>query len=130
MRGKCVSGRTVRLLTLLIVAVCGSASAAAAQTTYSAIWDANTDPHTVGYRVFGGVASGAYTWSVDVGNATTAALPPLSPGSSYYFVVRAYNAAGELGPASNEPGRPAQHAPRSFGQHFRFTPDALLVASR
>jgi hypothetical protein len=102
MRGKCVSGRTVRLLTLLIVAVCGSASAAAAQTTYSAVWDANTDPHTVGYRVFGGVASGAYTWSVDVGNATTAALPPLSPGSSYYFVVRAYNAAGELGPASNE----------------------------
>ena len=102
MRGKCVSDRTVRLLTLPIVAVCGSASAAAAQTTNSAIWDANTDPHTVGYRVFGGVASGAYTWSVDVGNATSAALPPLSPGSSYYFVVRAYNAAGELGPASNE----------------------------
>ena len=102
MRGKCVSDRTVRLLTLPIVAVCGSASAAAAQTTYYAVWDANTDPHTVGYRVFGGVASGAYTWSVDVGNATSAALPPLSPGSSYYFVVRAYNAAGELGPASNE----------------------------
>ena len=86
MRGKCVSGRTVRLLTLLIVAVCGSASAAAAQTTYSAIWDANTDPHTVGYRVFGGVASGAYTWSVDVGNATTAA--PATPVAGKFLLHR------------------------------------------
>ena len=76
MRGKCVSDRTVRLLTLPIVAVCGSASAAAAQTTYYAVWDANTDPHTVGYRVFGGVASGAYTWSVDVGNADLVDQPP------------------------------------------------------
>jgi predicted phage tail protein len=65
-------------------------------------WDANEDPYTVGYRLYGGTASGQYIWSVDVGNTTSASLPPLPAGSTYYFVVRAYNSAGQLGLPSNE----------------------------
>jgi predicted phage tail protein len=81
---------------------CASAVSPAAQTNYSVAWDANQDPYTVGYRLYGGTAPGQYTWSVDVGNATSAQLPPLPPGSTYYFVVRAYNAAGQLSAPSNE----------------------------
>lgn len=100
-RGKCVWGRAARLLAIALLVTGGSVASASAQV-YSAVWDANTDPYTVGYRVFGGVASGVYTWSVDAGNQTSVTLPPLSPGASYYFVVRAYNSAGQFGPPSNE----------------------------
>jgi hypothetical protein len=67
------------------------------------LWDANTDGVTVGYRVFYGLAPGdTTTGSVDAGNTTTATVQNLTPGIRYYFVVRAYNAAGDLGPPSNE----------------------------
>lgn len=101
-RGKCVWGRTGRLLTFALVAVLWSATGVRAQTIYSVSWDANTDPYTVGYRVYGGTTSGQYGWSIDAGAATTATLPPLAPGSAYFFVVRAYNSAGQLGSPSNE----------------------------
>ena len=113
-RCKCVWGRTIRLLAVLW---CASAATAAAQTTYSVAWDANNDLSTAGYRLYGGIAPGQYAWSIDVGNATTAALPALPPGTTYYFVVRAYNASGQFGPPSNEAsldlnGRPGM--PTSF----------------
>jgi predicted phage tail protein len=80
----------------------GASVATANAQVYSAVWDANTDPYTVGYRVFGGTSSGVYSWSVDAGNQTSATLPALPPGATYYFVVRAYNSAGQLGAPSNE----------------------------
>ena len=107
-------GRTIRLLACLW---CASVATAAAQTTYTAAWDANADSATVGYRVYGGTAPGLYVWSIDVGNTTTAPLPPLPAGGTYYFAVRAYNTSGQLGPPSNEAsinlnGRPG--VPTSF----------------
>jgi hypothetical protein len=70
-------------------------------------WDANTltgDPNidTVGYKLHIGVASGNYTQIIDIGSATTATVSNLISGSSYYFVVGAYSAAGVEGPNSNE----------------------------
>jgi hypothetical protein len=70
-------------------------------------WDANTstgDPNTntVGYRLHIGTASGNYSRVIDVGSATTAAISNLISGSTYYFVVSAYNVAGIEGPYSNE----------------------------
>lgn len=118
LRGKCVWGRSARRLAVaLLLTVCAAVSASA-QTVYSAVWDANTDEYTVGYRVFGGTASGVYSWSVDAGDRTSATLPPLAPGTSYYFIVRAYNSAGQYGPPSNEAtidlgGRPG--VPVGFG---------------
>jgi hypothetical protein len=48
-----------------------------------------------------GTASGTYTKSVDVGNATSTTIS-LNPGTTYYFVVKALNAPGVESPASNE----------------------------
>ncbi|MFZ5573116.1 MAG: Ig-like domain-containing protein [Thermodesulfobacteriota bacterium] len=65
-------------------------------------WGACTGEVT-GYRVYYGTTSGSYASNREVGNVTQYALSNLSltEGSTYYFVVRAYNAAGE-GPNSNE----------------------------
>ena len=69
--------------------------------TVTATWDANTDPYTAGYRLYYGTAPGSYTTSIDVGNVVSRQVT-LSPGATYYFVVRAYNAESQLGPASAE----------------------------
>jgi hypothetical protein len=70
-------------------------------------WDANMltgDPNTdtVGYRLHIGATSGNYDQVIDLGSATTATVSNLISGSSYYFVVGAYNAAGVEGPNSDE----------------------------
>jgi hypothetical protein len=84
----------------LMVLVLG-VSSAHAQTTVTAAWDPNTDAYTAGYRLYYGTAPGTYQWSVDAGNQTSAPIA-LSPGSVYYFTVRAYTAQYEQGPASTE----------------------------
>jgi hypothetical protein len=77
-----------------------AASAAQAQHTVTATWDRNSDTYTTGYRLFYGTAAGSYQWSVDVGNQIS---KPLSLAAGrYYFVVRAYNASFQYGPASTE----------------------------
>jgi fibronectin type III domain protein len=70
-------------------------------------WNANpptSDPatNTTGYRVHVGLASGIYTQSTNVGNTTAVTESTLVSGSTYYFVVTAYNSAGLEGPPSNE----------------------------
>ena len=90
---KCVWGRSPRRAALALV-LCVTSPALAAAQSYSLAWNQNPDPVTVGYVVFGGLQPGNYVWSADVGRATTASLPPLPPGNSYYFVVRARDAAG------------------------------------
>jgi Fibronectin type III domain len=70
-------------------------------------WSANTptnDPgtNTVGYRLHIGRASANYTQTIDVGSSTTTTVSLLVSGSTYYFVVGAYNAAEIEGPYSNE----------------------------
>lgn len=72
---------------------------AAAQVRVTASWDANGDPVTAGYRVFVGGAPGQYTGAIDTGRATSTTLS-LPPGGVYYLTVRAYTAAGVLGPSA------------------------------
>ena len=83
---------------------------AMAQQNVTVAWDRNTDSNTAGYRVYYGPSSGNYVGNVDVGTATTysATVPA---GSRYFIVVRAYNAAGQLGAASNEISTPVTGAP-------------------
>jgi hypothetical protein len=69
--------------------------------TVTASWDANTDGVTTGYIVYYGTSSGGYSSQIDVGRSTTYQLN-LASGTTYFFVVKAYNALGELGPASTE----------------------------
>ncbi len=55
-----------------------------------------------GYRVYYGTSSGSYPQSIDVGNVTTCQVRDLPGGSTYYFVVTAYNLAGAESEPSNE----------------------------
>jgi hypothetical protein len=69
-------------------------------------WNANlgtSNPatNTIGYRLYSGLSSGNYTQSTDVGNTTTFTLSNLTSGSTYYFVITAYDSAGlESSPSS------------------------------
>ena len=65
-------------------------------------WDRNPETSVAGYRVYQGVASGAYTNVVDTGNATSAIISNLVEGATYYFAVTAYNILGLESDYSNE----------------------------
>src|SRR5688572_18434699 len=87
------------LAAVLLVSTCVEAR------SVTAVWDANTDGVTVGYRLYwesqpqGG--GDGYTFSADVGNATSHQVD-LIPGATYYFVVTAYDSSGYEGPPSHE----------------------------
>lgn len=89
------------LLSALAIVLAIGVSTAFAQATVTASWDRNTDANTAGYRLYYGTTPGSYQWSVDAGNQVSVPIP-LSRGSVYYFVVRAYNASFEYGPPSSE----------------------------
>ena len=100
---RCFDRLARRALALVgaLVLVATGASTAEAQITATVSWDPNPDSYTVGYRLYYGTEPGTYDTSVDVGSAVSVPIT-LSPGDVYYFVVRAYNLQGTLGPASAE----------------------------
>jgi hypothetical protein len=57
-------------------------------TTYT-----NGDPFTdlAGYKIYYGTTPGSYTEMLDVGNVNQYTVTNLSSGSTYYFVITAYN---------------------------------------
>ena len=74
--------------------------AAAAPVTLA--WDAVTAPELAGYKLYYGYASRSYRLSVNVGQATTAALSGLDEAKVYYLAVVAYDAHGNESDFSNE----------------------------
>jgi hypothetical protein len=77
---------------------CLGAAAWAGELTLS--WRPNPDSEKVaGYVVRYGGVSGFHPMAFDVGKATSATLSGLEEGVDYYFVVSAYNAAGESTPS-------------------------------
>lgn len=98
-------GTIAAALWLLLASPVQAASFAAfssAPGVVTSYWAPNTDGVTVGYRLYYGRASQDYETSVDAGSLTTLVVSGLTPGTRYYFVVRAYNAVGTIGPPSNE----------------------------
>jgi hypothetical protein len=65
-------------------------------------WDGSNDSDIAAYRVYYGSASGSYDQQLDVGLATTAIIPNLPDGSTYFFAVTAYNSEGVESAPSNE----------------------------
>ena len=68
-------------------------SAASAQTVVTVAWNALNDPAVVGYRVYQGTNSRAYTKATTVVNANQAQLPVLD-GTITFFALTACNANG------------------------------------
>lgn len=60
-------------------------------------WNASpSDPAIVtGYKLYRGTASGTYQLSQTLGKVTTATEPSLTAGTTYFWVVTAFNSAGE-----------------------------------
>ena len=76
-------------------------------TSITLAWNADSatsDPGTnpTGYKLHIGFSSGNYTQTENVGKVTTATVSSLKSGSTYYFVVTAYDAAGIQSPYSNQ----------------------------
>ena len=65
-------------------------------------WDPNTEPELAGYRLYYGLSSGEYQYSVDVGNQTTYTLTDLEAGKTYYIAATAYNTTGQESDYSDE----------------------------
>ena len=63
-------------------------------------WDANSEPHLAGYRVYSGPASRDYNSHVDVGNQTSYSME--TPFQTTYFAVTAYDDNGQESDFSNE----------------------------
>jgi hypothetical protein len=106
------------------------AAASAEQVTLA--WDPSPDASVTGYVVYFGTASGVYSSSVDVLNQTRHIFESLTDGVTYYFVVRAYNAAGDFSPASNEArlvGSFSDH-PLTAGVHVMRTVHITELRSR
>jgi len=73
-----------------------------AGTAATLAWNADTSTGLAGYKVYLGTASGVYGTSINVGNVTSYVMSNLAVGTTYYFVVTAYNISGSESLPSNE----------------------------
>ncbi len=78
------------------------AQAESISRTISFAWDASPSAGVVGYRVHYGTRSGNYPQHIDVGLATNVEIPNLVEGTTYFFALTAYDAAGIESDASME----------------------------
>ena len=93
-----VLGTVVGLILLLIWPV----GILEADTVVNLVWDANTEPDLAGYKIHYGTSSGRYTLAADAGRVNTGSIPNLQANTTYYFVVTAYDVAGNESQPSNE----------------------------
>ncbi len=68
------------------------------------IWNANGESDLAGYKIYRATASGAYGAPIAtiVGNQTSHVVSGLQPGTTYFFVITAYDNAGNESGWSNE----------------------------
>src|SRR5687768_6336707 len=101
MNGKLfVNGSRLRALFAFVLA--GAIAPLAYSAAVTIEWDANQEPHVVGYNVYVGTQSRVYNTMLDSGNATTNRVSSLQPGSTYYFAVTAYAQDRSESPFSEE----------------------------
>ena len=77
-------------------------SLAQAEKTVTLAWDPSPTPTVVGYTIQYGTNSGRYSEFLLYGIATTAVIPELQEGVTYYFVVTAHTDGGLESDPSNE----------------------------
>lgn len=67
-----------------------------------ATWNPNNEADLAGYTISYGTESGQYSVEQDVGNSTVFVAEDLVDGEDYYFVVKAYDQAGNISDPSVE----------------------------
>ena len=77
---------------------------ASATSSVTLTWNANTESDLAGYKIYRATTSGGYGTPITTlqGNVTTFIASGLQLGTTYYFVVTAYDSAGNESPLSNE----------------------------
>ncbi|MBK5281300.1 MAG: fibronectin type III domain-containing protein [Nitrospiraceae bacterium] len=77
---------------------------APATSSATLTWNANTDSDLAGYKIYRATTSGGYgaTIATVPGNITTYIAAGLQSGTTYFFVITAYDSTGNESPFSNE----------------------------
>lgn len=78
------------LTSLLLIAI--TINSFAGEVTL--IWDANTEPDLLGYKVYYSIEPGVYNIFTNVGNITEYTITDLRDDVFNYFVVTAYDTEG------------------------------------
>jgi fibronectin type 3 domain-containing protein len=87
---------------LLVTTACAPSTGSDATSTLS--WDASTGPDVAGYKIYQATASGAYGAPIALVpmDMTSYTVTGLEWGTTYFFVVTAYNSDGAESTFSNE----------------------------
>jgi len=117
-----ITGLTKFLGSLLILAALSPTVQAGQSVTLA--WNRSSDTNVVGYNVYYGGASSAYTNEISVGNATNATITGLVQGTTYYFAATTYVSSGMESPFSSEL---SYTVPILAGVQFRVTPTRQFV---
>jgi hypothetical protein len=96
------SPRWLRILLCSLFALLVGGLPAFALQSVTLAWDPSPEPNLAGYRLKYGTSSGSYTQTLEIGNTTTATVPNLSEGGTYFFVVTAVNSSSLESIPSNE----------------------------
>jgi hypothetical protein len=75
---------------------------ALADQSVTLTWSPSPDTNAVGYKIYYGGASQAYTNTVALGNVTNVTVSGLTEGATYYFAATTVSAAGTESIFSNE----------------------------
>src|SRR2546422_5063080 len=94
--------RRALFVACVLTVLCSLAPALSSAAQVTLAWDANTEPDLAGYKLYYGLSSGSYQFSVDVGNVTSYTLSGLLDGRIYYFAATAYNVSLAESGFSNE----------------------------
>lgn len=79
---------------ILFAVLLSCASSAQPTGSIGLTWSPNTESDLAGYRVYQGNQPGQFNELLDVGLTTVAVIDSLSPGTTYYWFITAYNTAG------------------------------------
>ena len=72
------------------------------QSSVTVAWDPGSGSGIAGYRLYVGGASRTYTNIISVKNATSATVPGLTRGNTYFFAATSYNTDGQESGFSKE----------------------------
>lgn len=92
--------RPTRLLALVFAIVLTPGLLRAGSVTLS--WNPNPEADIVGYQVLYGTQPGAYAFTQQLGNVTSATVTGLKAGQTYFFTIRAIDSDGQSSAVSDE----------------------------